>query len=137
MEYNPKVLKAILDRSERPYFWRAAFNDGNIISEFTPDLKGTIHEILYREVLERMETRGGLVAVSWVPCIEGLPTYVQHLESWQRPVIFRRHKLHIVSGENHIIYALGWQATIADRNYKSITYFDPEDFCNTDVRSND
>lgn len=123
MEYNPKIAEVC----PHPYYWVAKFEDGEEVVQYTVDGR----EVLYREVLDRLQGKG-LSFVAWVPTEKGRPTYVQHIDSsWQRPVVLRRHfvKVGALDGEKkseRTIFLLGWQATIAGRNYKSILYVDAE-----------
>ncbi|GAJ06574.1 unnamed protein product, partial [marine sediment metagenome] len=68
----------------------------------------------------------------WVPTKKGKPTYTQHIDSsWQRPIVYRRHfvKMGLLDAQKKAekaIFLLGFQATIAGRNFKSVAYIDPE-----------
>lgn len=116
MEYNPVILSV----SRRPFYWRVHFADGQTICEY--DEKANEH--LYKEVLDKVEGGGEVSSIDWYPTYEGLPMFSQELESWQRPVIFRRNKIRMDNSGREIIYAIGWQATVGGKNYKSITYID-------------
>lgn len=119
MQYNAKIAKAC----PHTYYWVAQFSNNEIISQYTKD--GT--EVLYREVLNRLEAGKGLSCIEWVPLRKGLPLYRQEIDSsWQRPVIFRRHFVKPSTNEHRLMFALGWQATIGGRNYKSVLYIDSE-----------
>jgi hypothetical protein len=115
MEYNPTILKV----SGRPFYWKVNFADGTIISEYTKEGK----EILYKEVLDKINNGGAVSSVEWYPTYEGLPVFKQIISEGQRPVVFRRNKIK-GTGERVTIYAIGWQSTINGKNQKSITYID-------------
>lgn len=123
-EYNPKIAKAC----PHPYYWVAHFTDGEEIAQYTADGQ----EVLYREVLNRLESGKGLLFIAWVPTQKGKPTYVQQIDSsWQRPIVLRRHFVTtgFIDGKekgHRILFLLGWQATIAGKNYKSILFIDPQ-----------
>ena len=124
MEYNPKV-QAVCPFC---YYWRAKFEDGEEVAQYTQDGE----EVLYREVLARLEAGKGLSFIELLPLYEGLPVYRQEIDSsWQRPVIFRRRfkRISLWDGrevEERIMFALGWQATISGKNYKSVLYIDAD-----------
>ena len=124
MEYNPKIAKAC----PHPYYWLVKFEDGEEIAQYTESGE----EVLYRAVLDRLQSGKGLSFIAWVPTQKGKPIYVQHIDSsWQRPIVYRRHfvKMGLLTGEKKaekVIFLLGFQATIAGRNYKSIMLIDPE-----------
>lgn len=124
MQYNAKIKKAC----PFPYYWVAGFEDEEEIAQYTEDGK----EVLYREVLNRLEAGKGLSFIALVSTQEGKPTYIQYIDStWQRPIVLRRHFLKVglldaQKKSERTIFLLGWQATIAGRNYKSIMFIDPE-----------
>lgn len=119
MEYNPKIAKAC----PHTYYWIARFSDGEEVAQYTKD--GI--EVLYREVLNRLEAGKGLSYIELLPLRKGLPPYRQEIDStWQRPVIFRRHFVKPSTNEHKVTFALGWQATIGGENIKSILYIDTE-----------
>ena len=124
MEYNPKIAKAC----PHPYYWIARFADGEEVAQYTKEGE----EVLYREVLDRLESGRGLSFIEWHPTTKGLPIFRQEIDStWQRPIVFRRHfkKMGFWTGEEleeRIMFALGWQATINGKNYKSVIYIDAE-----------
>ena len=122
MEYNPKIQAAC----PFPYYWRAKFEDGEAVAQYTEDGE----EVLYRKVLNHLEACKGLSFIELLPLQEGLPVFKQEIDSsWQRPVIFRRRfkKVGIWDGrevEERTMFALGWQATVNGKNYKSVIYID-------------
>ena len=122
MEYNPKIQAACPFH----YYWRAIFEDGEEVAQYT----GEGQEVPYHEVLIRLEAGKGLSFIELLPVYEGLPVYRQAIDSsWQRPVIFRRRFKRVGLWDGHeveerILFALGWQATINDTNYKSVIYID-------------
>lgn len=119
MEYNPKIAKAC----PFPYYWIARFTDGEEVAQYTKDGK----EVLYREVLNRLDSGRGLSYIELRPLRKGLPLYRQEIDPpWQRPIIFRRHFVKPSTDEHRVTFALGWQATINGRNYKSVMYIDAE-----------
>lgn len=123
-EYNPKIAKAC----PHPYYWLVRFEDGEEVAQYTADGK----EVLYRAVLDRLQTGKGLSFIAWIPTQKGKPTYIQHIDSsWQRPIVYRRHfvKMGLLDAQKKaekVIFLLGFQATIGGRNYKSIMFIDPE-----------
>jgi len=123
MEYNPEITKVC----PYPYYWLVKFKDGGELAQYTE----TGGEVLYQEVLNRLQAGRGLSSVSWMPTHGDKPFYTQHIDSsWQRPIVLRRHfdTVHTRSGtvSKGLLLLLGWQATIAGRNYKSILFIDPE-----------
>lgn len=124
MEYNPKIAKAC----PYQYYWLARFSDREEVAQYS--ING--EEVLYREVLDRLQAGKGLSFIAWIPTQKGKPTYVQYIDSsWQRPIVLRRHfvKVGVLDGEKkaeRTIFLLGWQATINGRNYKSILFIDSE-----------
>ena len=124
MECNPKIRLAC----PFPYYWIARFGDGEEVAQYTEDGQ----EALYQEVLDRLASGKGLSFVELRPTIKGLPIFRQEIDStWQRPVLFRRHfkTMGLLDDrliKERVMFALGWQATIAGKNYKSITYIDVE-----------
>jgi len=119
MQYNAKIAKAC----PHPYYWVAGFVDGEEVAQYTKD--GV--EVLYREILNRLEAGKGLLFVAWIPTKKDRPLYRQEIDStWQRPVIFRRHFVKPSTNEHRLMFALGWQATINGKNIKSILYIDLE-----------
>lgn len=123
MQYNAKIAKAC----PHPYYWVAKFTDGEEVAQYTEDGK----EVLYREVLNRLDSGKGLSYIELAPLRKGLPVYRQEIDStWQRPIVFRRHfvKMGMFDGKKseRVIFLLGWQATINGKNYKSILFIDPE-----------
>lgn len=119
MEYNPKIAKAC----PHPYYWIARFTNGEEVAQYTTEGE----EVLYREVLDRLDAGKGLSCIELRPLRKGLPLYRQEIDSsWQRPIIFRRHFVKPSTNEHRIMFALGWQATINGRNYKSVVYIDAE-----------
>lgn len=132
MESNPQVAKAC----PYPYYWVAHFSDGEEVTQYTADGQ----EVLYREVLNRLQSGKGLLFVAWVPTQKGKPIYVQQIDSsWQRPVVLRRHFVTTgyIDGKeksHKTIFLLGWQTTIASKNVKSILFIEPETG-NVEIRS--
>jgi len=119
MECNPKIAKAC----PYNYYWLARFTDGEEVAQYTEHGR----EVLYQEVLNRLDTGKGLSFIALIPTRKGLPTYSQEIDSsWQRPIVFRRHFVKPSTNEHHLMFALGWQATINGKNYKSILYIDTE-----------
>jgi len=119
MEYNPKIVKAC----PFPYYWSAKFADGEEVAQYTAEGE----EVLYQEVLNRLEVGKGLSFIELVPLRKGLPLYRQEIDStWQRPIVFRRHFVKPSTNEHRLMFALGWQATISGKNVKSIIYIDPD-----------
>lgn len=117
MEYNPRIKKAC----PHPYYWRAQFTDGGVISQYTDNGE----EVLYREVLRRLKAGKGLLFIEWHPTSKDFPLFHQEIDSsWQRPVLFRRHFKPMDKRPETVLFCIGWQATINGKNYKSITYLD-------------
>lgn len=123
MEYNPKIAKVC----PHPLYWVAKFTDGEEVAQYTAD--GI--EVLYREVLNRLDSGKGLSFIAWVPTNRGKPAYIQHIDSsWQRPIVLRRHFIKVgdLNGKKaeRVLFLLGWQATINNKNYKSVMFIDAE-----------
>lgn len=122
-EYNPKIAKAC----PHPYYWLAKFADGEQVAQYTDSGE----EVLYREVLNRLQAGRGLSFIAWIPTQKGKPAYIQHIDSsWQRPIVLRRHfvKVGLLDAKKKaekVLFLLGWQATIGGRNFKTIAYIDP------------
>lgn len=124
MQYNARIAEVC----PHPYYWLARFEDGEEVAQYN----SSGEEVLYREVLDRLQAGKGLSFIAWVPTQKGKPTYVQYINSsWQRPIVARRHfvKVGILDAQKKgekILFLLGWQATIGGRNYKSVLFIDPE-----------
>jgi len=122
VEYNPIIAKAC----PYPYYWLAEFRNGEKVAQYS-DIG---EEVLYREVLDGLEAGRELLYVAWIPVETDKPSYTLYLQSWQRPIVLRRHSdtVHTGTGivDRKVLFLLGWQATIAQRNYKSIMFIDPE-----------
>lgn len=117
MEYNPIIYK----NCPHPFYWKVRFSGGIIISQYTDD--GT--EILYKEVLDKVDNGGVVESVEWYPTYKGLPVFVQEIDfTWQRPIVFRRNRIKMDGSPLATVFAIGWQATIANKNYKSVMYID-------------
>ena len=123
MESNPVNSESnlIAQRCPFEYFWLAHFQDGTDIAQF--DDNGD--EVLYREVLSKLETGAILDYISWVPIHSGSILYTQYYAPWQRPIVLRRHTINLANEEQPVRFILGWQATIDGKNYKTIFVIDP------------
>jgi hypothetical protein len=116
MEFNPIIFKAC----PYPFYWKVTFSDGISICEY----KDNGEVVLFKEVIDKINLGGVAEVIEWYPTYKGLPVFTQRLESWQRPVLFKRHKLRMDGSGQTTLFALGWQATIGGQNYKSIMYID-------------
>lgn len=109
MESNPLNL----------YYWKVIYDNGETLQEIED---GKTHS--FKEVdLDK------LVRLGWVSDNPNLPSYFVNLESFQRPILYRRRGIHALKKNAKpftIGYLLGWQSTINGRNYKSIMFIRPD-----------
>lgn len=98
------------------YIWKAEYQDGFSLLQY--DTEGREH--LFKEI-----DQDRLKVFSWVPRYGHGPIYSIKLQSYQRLIAFRRVAYTPSTGERKTIYALGWQATINGKNYKSINFIHP------------
>jgi len=98
------------------YSWVAVYNNGSSLSEFDGNGRHLFKEI----------DQDKLDQLSWASSDPTKTTYTVHIAPWQRVILFRRHHFNERTGEDYVLYALGWQATIDGRNYKSILFIDPQ-----------
>lgn len=98
------------------YYWKAEYENGSVLKQY--DSNG--EERNFNEIdQDRLDT------FSWISDDNVLPTYTIDLKDWQRLIAFRRHVLRR-GNDRVMVYALGWQATINGRNYKTINYILPD-----------
>ena len=134
------------------YPWQAYFKDGSALSQFEPD--GS--EVLFRKVLDRaLDVERFQVGPVTVDLRDGSfilhrmgdfvkvtgSSYVEAFEEWgidervpKRLIYFRRVARQFGIGGDvpkervapYVVYAVGWQATVQDRNVKHIIFIHPD-----------
>lgn len=105
----------IAEKIPLDFFWVAEYKDGTYLFQFE---KGK--ENLFKDIDQKKLKKFWLL-----PTREGLSIYCLHLQPWQRLIFVRRNYL-TNKGTKETVYLLGWQATINNKNYKSIQFIQPD-----------
>lgn len=90
---------------------------------------------MYAVVKQKMADGYEIDSISWLPSTDNGSVFTQYYESWQTPVIARRHFVKQGSQTEDIQYLLGWRATIDDQEHVSVLIIDPKansiEICNS------
>jgi len=121
---TPSIDLTIPEECTLAYVWIAEFRDGTLLGQFD----STGREVMYREVQNRIHDLLKLHLTS----VDGDHRVTVRLTDGMRPICFRRHIRRMNSGKephsdgHEVVYALGFQQTIRECNFKGVMYIDKQ-----------